>query len=250
MKCILLCAGYATRLFPLTENFPKALLDIEPGKPLLNYIVEEVNTLDEVDEIFVISNNCYYQLLADWASALNNPKPIRVLNDNTNSNEDRLGAIGDIMFTIEHGNINDDILVIAGDNLFDYKLRGLLDYYHQVKAPIVACKEVNNIDLLRRCGVVTIDENNCIIGMVEKPAEPPSNIVAFATYLYPKKLLPKIKQYLEEGNKPDAPGHLVEYFYKRMPVYSYLFEGNCYDVGTHEALKEVRQLYCEKKVNQ
>ena len=90
------------KIISINENFPKALVDIEPRKPLLNYIVEEVNTLDEVDEIFVISNNCYYQLLADWASALSNPKPIRVLNDNTNSNEDRLGAIGDIMFTIEH----------------------------------------------------------------------------------------------------------------------------------------------------
>jgi len=250
MKCILLCAGYATRLFPLTENLPKALLPIEEGKPLLNYIIEEVNTIDEVDEIFVISNNRYYQILLEWALALNNPKPIKVLNDNTNSNDDRLGAIGDIMFTIEHGHINDDILVIAGDNLFDYKLRDLVDYYHEVKAPIVACKEINDIDLLRRCGVVSVDENNQIIGMVEKPPKPESNIVAFATYLYPKECIKKIKKYLEEGNKPDAPGHLIEYFYKKMPVYSYLFEGNCYDVGTHESLAEVRKLYSEKKINQ
>ena len=122
MKCILLCAGYATRLFPLTENFPKALLEVG-GRPLLNYIVDEVNTLDEVDEIYLVTNNKYTPHFQKWADELNNIKPITVFNDKTTTNENRLGAIGDIEFTIENAKIDDDLLIIAGDNLFTFKLR-------------------------------------------------------------------------------------------------------------------------------
>ena len=243
MKCILLCAGYATRLFPLTENFPKALLEIEEGKPLLDYILEEVNQISEIDEIYVITNNRYFSHFDNWAKAKDNSKKITVLNDYTTSNDDRLGAIGDINYTIKKANIADDLLIIAGDNLFDYKLQGVIDFYNKVKSPVVVCKKIANRELLKSFAVAKIDDNRRITNLVEKPQNPESDIAVYATYLYPKDVLPYINQYLEEGNKPDAPGYLPEYLYKKMAVYAYLFEGNCYDVGTHEALKEVRDLY-------
>lgn len=130
MKCLLLCAGYATRLFPLTENFPKALLEVG-NRPLLDYIVDEVNSLDEVDEIYLVTNKRYTPHFEKWAKDKNNIKPIIVFNDNTTNNENRLGAIGDIQFTIEKANINDDLLIIAGDNLFTFKLRDFVDFQKQ-----------------------------------------------------------------------------------------------------------------------
>lgn len=247
MKCILLCAGYATRLFPLTEKFPKALLEIEDNKPLLNYILDEVNTLDEVDEIYVVTNNRYNEHFENWAKTVNSKKTIKVINDHTNNNDDRLGAIGDISYTINLENINDDVLIIAGDTLFDYKLKDMISYYKEVKAPIVACKEIDDIEILKRCATVKVKDDNRIVDLVEKNNNPESNIVAFATYVYPKEVLKYINSYLEEGNNPDAPGYFAEYLYKKVPVYAYLFNGECFDVGTHESLKEVREMYKNRK---
>lgn len=133
MKCILLCAGYATRLFPLTENYPKALLEIGEGKPLLNYTVEEINRLKEVDEIYLVTNDRFYSFFKDWAETLKNEKPITIINDHTISNDDRLGAIGDIQYTINSKNISDDVLIILGDNLFEFNLREAMDFYYEKK---------------------------------------------------------------------------------------------------------------------
>jgi glucose-1-phosphate thymidylyltransferase len=243
MKCILLCAGYATRLFPLTENFPKALLDIEEGKPLLDYILDEVNTIEEIDSIYVVTNDRYAKHFENWASNKNNIKPITVLNDHTTNNENRLGGVGDLNYTIEQANIDEDIIVIAGDTLFTYKLQDLMDYYKQVKAPVAVTKELDDINLLRRFAVAKCDENNRIIDLVEKPANPESNVGVYATYIYPKEILKDIKKYLEAGYNPDAPGYFLEYVVRNYPTYAYKFLGECYDVGTHESLNEVRTLY-------
>lgn len=246
MKCIILCAGYATRLFPLTENFPKALLEIEPSRPLLNYIIDEVNELSDVDEIYLISNNRYYQHFLNWSKTIKTDKKLLVLNDNTNNNDDRLGAIGDIHFTINKMNIDDDLLIIAGDNLFDYKLSDVIKYYKEKNAPVVCGKTIDDIEILKSFAVAKTDENDKLIDLVEKPVNPESNIGVYATYVYPKEVINLIDIYLKEGNKPDAPGYLVEYIYKKLPTYIYRFNGNCYDVGTHESLKLVRQLYSIK----
>lgn len=242
MKCILLCAGYATRLFPLTENFPKALLTIG-NRPLLDYILDEVNELDEVDEIYLITNNKYTPHFEKWAIEKNNIKKITVLNDGTTSNDDRLGAIGDIKFTIDKMNIQEDLLIIAGDNLFTFKLKDMMDYYNKVKTPVVSVKEINNVDILRGLAVVSTNEENSIINCEEKPQEPKSNLGAYAEYIYPKYILEMIDTYIKEGNNKDAPGNLVSWLYKRTDVKVYKFDGECYDVGTHQSLKEVNEIY-------
>lgn len=248
MKCILLCAGYATRLFPLTENFPKALLEIEENKPLLDYILEKVNKIKEVDEIYLITNDRYYSHFLSWSKEKDNAsKPITVINDHTTSNDDRLGAIGDIQYVIEQKQIQDDVLIIAGDNLFDFELTDVIDFYHQKQGSVVCVKEIEEYELLKRLAVAKLNENDQIIDLAEKPAHPESNIGVFANYIYPKEILPLFKQYLEEGNVKDAPGYFVQYLYKIKPVYAYRFQGNCFDVGTHEALEEVRLLYRNEK---
>lgn len=243
MKCILLCAGYATRLYPITENFPKALLEIEEGKPLLNYTVEAINALEEIDEFFLVTNDRFYPHFLNWATSLDNIKPITVISDHTTSNEDRLGAIGDIQYTINSQNIYDDVLIVLGDNLFDFDLKAFIDFYHEKKAPVVGAQKEEDIDLLTRLGVIETDLDQRIIDFEEKPAYPKGNIKSLGIYAYPKEIISVLKQYLEEGNKPDAPGYLLKYLYQKKPVYVFLFEGKWFDVGTREALAEVRELY-------
>lgn len=245
MKCIFLCAGYATRLFPLTENFPKALLKVG-GRALLDYILDEVNSLDEIDEIYLVTNAKYTPHFESWAKEKNNIKPITVINDGTYTNDDRLGAIGDINFTIEKCNINDDVLIIAGDNLFTFKLREFVDFYKAKKAPSVCVREETDINLLKRVGVAVLDDSNKILDFEEKPAEPKSKYAVYAEYIYPKEILPVFKEYLAEGNSNDAPGNFVAYLYKKMPTYAYPFKGECYDVGTHDALAYVNEIYSKK----
>lgn len=241
MKCIFLCAGYATRLFPLTENFPKALLKVG-GKPILDYTLEKVNKIDEIDEIYLVTNAKYTPHFKNWAKEKNNIKPITVFNDGTTNNDDRLGAIGDIEFTIENANIDDDIMVLATDNLFDFELKDFVEFYKKKNAPCV-CVRDEEYETLKRLGVAELDDDMKIIGFEEKPAEPKSKYGVYAEYIYPRELLPEVKKYLSEGNSCDAPGNLVVYMYKKTPTYAYAFEGECFDIGTHDALRMVNEIY-------
>lgn len=246
MKCILLCAGYATRLFPLTQNFPKALLEVG-GRAILDYTLDEVNSIGEIDHIYLVTNAKYTPHFEEWAKPKNNIKPITVFNDGTTNNDDRLGAIGDMQFTIEKAGIDDDILVLATDNLFTFKLKDFVEFYKTKNAPSVCVREEEDINLLKRVGVAKLEEDMRIVDFVEKPAEPQSKYAVYAEYIYPKNVLPMIKTYLEEGNSCDAPGNLVAYMYKRLPTYAYAFNGVCYDVGTHEALAQVNEIYKQGK---
>lgn len=246
MKCILLCAGYATRLFPLTQNFPKALLEVG-GRAILDYTLDEVNSIGEIDHIYLVTNAKYTPHFEEWAKSKNNIKPITVFNDGTTNNDDRLGAIGDMQFTIEKAGIDDDILVLATDNLFTFKLKDFVEFYKTKNAPSVCVREEEDINLLKRVGVAKLEEDMRIVDFVEKPAEPQSKYAVYAEYIYPKNVLPMIKTYLEEGNSCDAPGNLVAYMYKRLPTYAYAFNGVCYDVGTHEALAQVNEIYKQGK---
>ncbi len=246
MKCIILCAGYATRLYPLTEKFPKALLEIKEGKPLLNYTIEAINKVKEIDEIFLVTNECFYDCFQKWQINLNNSKPITIINDHTTNNDDRLGAIGDIQYTINYKNILDDIMIVLGDNLFDFDLKSFVEFYQCKKSPIVGGQYEDDKNLLTRLGVIETNNNCEIVHFEEKPANPKGNIKSLGLYLYPKEVIAILKQYLEEGNKPDAPGYFLSYLYQKEPVYVFPFEGNWFDVGTHEALKEVRELYRNK----
>jgi glucose-1-phosphate thymidylyltransferase len=242
MKCILLCAGYATRLFPLTENFPKALLEVG-GKAIIDYTLEKVNEIDEIDEIYLVTNAKYAPHFEKWANEKNNVKPITVFNDGTTSNDDRLGAIGDIQFVIDNAKVDDDIMVLATDNLFDFKLYDFNEFYKLKNAPCVCVRKEEDRELLKRLGVALVDEDMRVLNFEEKPADPKGDYSVYAEYIYPRNVVPMIKQYLEEGNSCDAPGNLVAYFYQRMPLYAYSFEGKCYDIGTHDALAEVNELY-------
>ena len=244
MIAIILAAGYATRLYPLTINKPKALLPIN-NKPIIDYIVDEIETIDAVKEIIVVSNHKFADCFDEWAKDIKCSKKVTVLDDGTSTEETRRGAIGDILFAIEEKNIDEELLVIAGDNFFTYKLKDYYDYFIEKDSDCVCVKKFDDRNLLKQFGVALLDENGKVKDIEEKPAEPKSDTAVYATYMYKKDTVPMFRQYIDEGNKPDAPGYFPEWLYKIKEVYAYTFEGECYDIGTPESYKSV----CEEFEN-
>ncbi|NJD02193.1 MAG: nucleotidyltransferase family protein [Ruminiclostridium sp.] len=242
MKAVIIAAGYATRLYPLTMNRPKALLTIN-GKPIIDYICDEIDTIDIIDEILVVSNHKFINNFLCWVCKRTGKKKIKLLDDGSISEEDRLGAIGDIKFVLDKENIKDDVLIVAGDNFFTYKLLDFYKFFLECKKDCIAVHEVDRIEDLKRMGVVKIDENARVIDFAEKPENPQSNIAVYASYIYLKDTLPLFDTYLREGNKPDAPGYFPAWLCLKKDIFAFSFDGECYDIGTHEALSEVRKKF-------
>ena len=247
MKCILLVAGYATRLYPLTENMPKSLLKVA-DKTILEHILEKVKGIENIDEIILVSNDRFYEQFEKWIRNYSFNKKLTVLNDGTTTNDNRLGAIADLQFAIDKLSIADDLLVLAGDNLFDFNLQDFVRYFETVQADCITVNEIQEVDILRRTGVVEVDERGIAIGFEEKPQEPKSNLAVPPFYIYQKETLSLIKKYLEEGNNPDAPGNFIPWLLKRKKVYTFKFEGMRYDIGTHESYREVNELFKLRKL--
>lgn len=242
MKAIILAAGYATRLYPLTMNKPKALLPIG-NKPILNYITEQIETIDAIDEIIIVSNLKFYDNFVKWKESYKTNIKITVLNDNTTDDTNKLGAVGDMNFAIDTLGICDDILVMAGDNIFTFLLKDFYNAYTAQNKDCILVKKIDSESDLKRMANVVTDENSIVTDMVEKPPVPISNLAAFASYIYKKDTLPLIKKYLAEGNNPDAPGFFPSWLHKVSPVYAYTFEGECYDIGTPESYEEVNKIF-------
>ncbi|MCJ7855903.1 nucleotidyltransferase family protein [Lachnospiraceae bacterium NSJ-143] len=246
MKAIILVAGYATRLYPLTINKPKALLPIN-GKAIVDYIVEQVESIAAVDEIYVITNHKFADQFELWAKEHKCSKPIAVIDDGTTSEENRRGAIGDILYTIKQKNIDDDVMIIAGDNFFTYSLSDYYRFFMEKDSDCVCVKSYDNREMLRQFGIALLAPDSRVIDIEEKPENPKSNNVVYATYIYKKETVPLFGRYIEEGNKPDAPGHFVEWLHKKKPVYAYKFSEECYDIGTPESYAFVCGLFDNKK---
>jgi glucose-1-phosphate thymidylyltransferase len=228
MKALILAAGYATRLRPLTDAIPKQLLPVG-GRPMVDWILDRIMETS-ADEIHLVTNARFAPDFERWAA----DKDVRVHNDGTTSNEDRLGAIGDIDFV----GLDDDLLAIAGDNLFDYSLADYESYWRSKDGSCVAVYDVGDRELATKYGIVDVDEHDRITNFVEKPSDPPSTLCATATYLYRRDHAALVPTYLAEGNPPDQPGNLVAWLHKRAPVYAYRFPGEWYDVGDTAQLLE------------
>ena len=228
MKALILAAGYATRLRPLTDAIPKQLLPVG-GRPMVDWILDRIAETS-ADEIHLVTNARFAPDFERWAA----DKDVHVHNDGTTSNEDRLGAIGDIDFV----GLDDDLLAIAGDNLFDYSLAEYESYWRAKDGSCVAVYDVGDRELARKYGIGDVDEHDRITNFVEKPADPPSTLCATATYLYRRDHAALVRTYLGEGNPPDQPGNLVAWLHKRAPVYAYRFPGEWYDIGDLAQLLE------------
>lgn len=242
MKAIILAAGYATRLYPLTIDRPKALLPIA-GKPILNYIVDEIATISEIDELIIVSNTKFYKNFCDWKDTYSTRLSVTVLDDKTTDDTNKLGAVGDIGFAIDTLGLDDDLLIMAGDNIFTFPLKDYHEAYKVQGKDMILVKEMESDEDLTRMANVVTDENGIVIDLVEKPPVPVSKTAAFASYIYRRDTVPLIKKYLAEGNNPDAPGFFPAWLHKIKPVYAYTFEGECYDIGTPKAYEEVNKIF-------
>jgi glucose-1-phosphate thymidylyltransferase len=234
MKALLLAAGYGTRLRPLTDRVPKELLPVG-GRPIVDWILDRVAEVEEVDEVHVVTNAAKAPHFAEWAET----RSVVVHDDGTLTNEDRLGAIGDLAFVLERIGLDDDLLVVAGDNLFEFSLAAYVRWWRELgRASAIAVRDVRSRDLATRYGIVDVDPDARVRAFVEKPADPPSTLAAIATYVYHREHLPLVSRYLEEGNDPDQPGRLVAWLHPREPVYAYRFEESWFDIGDTAQLLE------------
>lgn len=242
MKGLVLAAGYATRLYPLTENTPKPLLEVA-GKSILDHIVEKMDQVDAMDEIIIVTNEKFSSHFEEWAKNADYSKKFTVVNDGTTTNGNRLGAIGDIQFVLDKLDVTDDLMVLAGDNLFDFELSDFAEYFEKVDTDIITAYVEEDEAQLKRAGVIELDENSRVLSFEEKPAEPKSKFAVPAFYLYKKETLPQFQEYLDDGNDPDAPGHFVPYLIGKKPVHAFQFEGKRYDIGTVESYERVQEIF-------
>ncbi|HEY0415505.1 MAG TPA: nucleotidyltransferase family protein [Gaiellaceae bacterium] len=234
MKAIILAAGYATRLRPLTDTWAKELLPVG-GRPIIDRIVEKLAAVDDVDEVHVVTNARKAPAFHDWARG----RGVTVHDDGTSSNDDRLGAIGDMLFVVDRVHLDDDLLVIAGDNLFDFALSDLVAFWRtKGVASAVAVRDVGSLELASQYGIVDLDADDRIRSFVEKPEQPASTLAATATYLYHRDHTRLIRTYLDEGNAPDQPGRFVGWLQAREPVYGWVFDEQWFDIGDHAQLLE------------
>jgi len=228
VKALILAAGYATRLRPLTDSVAKPLLPVG-GRPMVDWILDRIAETS-ADEVHLVTNARFAADFESWADG----KDVHVHDDGTTSNDDRLGAIGDIQFV----GLDDDLLAIASDNLFDYSLADYEAYWRAKGGSCVAVHDVGDRELAKKYGIVDVDADDRITNFVEKPEQPPTTLCATATYLYRREHAALIATYLEEGNPPDQPGNFVAWLHKREPVYAYRFAGEWYDIGDQAQLLE------------
>jgi glucose-1-phosphate thymidylyltransferase len=210
-------------------------------RPLLDYLLDRLREV-ELDEIQLVTNARFAAAFRDWA-----PEDVTVLDDGTTSNEDRLGAIGDIAFALEHGGLGgEDLLIVAGDNLIGYSLAGLVDFWREKGGSALAVREVVDRGLLSQYGIAELGPDDRVIGLEEKPAEPKSTLAATASYVYRADHVALLPRYLEEGNPPDAPGNFTAWLYSREPVYGYRVAGEWHDIGDLGQLLEADNLLRER----
>ena len=238
MKCLILAAGYATRLYPLTENFPKPLLAVG-DKAILDWLIDDIG--DAAEQYIVISNHKFAHHFERWAAE--RPEDIVILDDGTESNESRLGAVRDVQFAIDALDLHEDLLVLAGDNLLDFSLRSFIRYAQEKQTTCIMRYREENEARLHRSGVVEVDDRDRVVGMEEKPAAPRSHWCSPAFYYYRAADLPLVKVGIESGCGTDAPGSFVAWLAEKTVVHAFEMPGQRYDIGNLESYRLVRDEY-------
>jgi glucose-1-phosphate thymidylyltransferase len=237
MKAVVLAGGYATRLYPLTLDRPKHLLEVG-GRPILDLLLQRL-PLDELDGVYVVTNAKFADRFREWAQS--HPGVV-VLDDGTTSEDDRLGAIGDLQLAIDAESLDDDLIVAAGDSIFTERLDDFARFGLERAAAAIAVYETGDLEAMKRLSSVGVDDDSRVVTFEEKPERPESTLAGIALYFYPRTLLPLVGQYLAEGNNPDQPGRLVGWLYERTPVYAWRVPGRWFDIGTPETLAEAEAL--------
>jgi glucose-1-phosphate thymidylyltransferase len=248
MKGLILAAGYATRLYPLTKEYPKPLLKVS-GRPLINYILEKLEQIKEIDEVFVVTNSKFIDVFLLWQKEINSLRRISVIDDLTTNEDKRLGAIGDMRFVIKKMKLKDDLLVIGGDNLFDDNLDGFLSFIRSGdNSPVIGVFDIKDRLKARKYGVVKLGAQNRISAFQEKPKDPASTLVAMCLYYFPKEYLGLIEEYLSlKGDKHDATGFYIDWLKDRLTVRAFVFGGRWYDIGDPDFYAEANASFGRKR---
>jgi glucose-1-phosphate thymidylyltransferase len=248
MKVIILAAGYATRLYPLTLTQPKPLLPVA-GQPMIDYVLDNLAPIGGIDRIYVVTNAKFAGHFQQWSTDYRAHKAklnFTIVNDRSTDDTNKLGAIGDIHFVLASQNVTDDIIVVAGDNLFSEKLSDFGRFCREKNAPVLAVYDVGNLEEIKKYNAINLDGDGRITFFEEKPKNPTSTLTGIALYFYPKSTLPLIQQYIAEGNNADQPGRLIQWLYTRMPVYTWKVPGLWYDIGSKETLEEANKIFARK----
>ncbi len=248
MKVIILAAGYATRLYPLTLNTPKPLLPVA-GKPMIDHVLDNLAPISGIDQICVVTNEKFAGHFQKWADDYRAKKAklnLTIVNDHSTDDTNKLGAIGDIHYVLQQQKIDDDTIVVAGDNLFSDKLPAFGKFCREKNSPVLGLYDVKSLDEAKKYGVVSVSGDGKISKFEEKPPQPDSTLIGIALYFYPKHILPLIKQYIADGNNPDQPGRLVQWLYPRMPVFTWTVPGLWFDIGSKETLEEANRIFAAK----
>jgi Nucleoside-diphosphate-sugar pyrophosphorylase involved in lipopolysaccharide biosynthesis/translation initiation factor 2B, gamma/epsilon subunits (eIF-2Bgamma/eIF-2Bepsilon) len=242
---VILAAGYATRLYPLTENFPKPLLEIG-GESILDRLLSDVDALPEVERHIVVTNSRFTNIFKSWSDRSGYTKPIEIVDDGSTCNDNRIGAVCDLLLAIrksvaERG--ESDFMVLAADNVLDFSLRGFVDFFKEKDTSIIMTHYEESIPALQRTGVVCLDENDKVLLMEEKPQVPKSNWAVPPFYIYHKRDLPLIDKAIENGCGFDAPGNLAHFLCERSMMHAWPMPGHRYDIGTLDTYKIINEKF-------
>ncbi|HTI70583.1 MAG TPA: nucleotidyltransferase family protein [Candidatus Limnocylindria bacterium] len=248
MKVLILAAGYATRLYPLTLTQPKPLLPVA-GKPMIDFVLDNLKPISGIDQVYVVTNAKFaghFQAWADGEKHANSGVKFTIVNDGSTDDTNKLGAIGDLALVLEKENIDDDLIVVAGDNLFSQKLEAFGTFCKAKQQVVLGVYDVGSLEQAKKYGAVDVDDTGKLLSFVEKPTNPTTTLIGIALYYYPKNTLDLIKQYVAEGNNADQPGRLIQWLYPRVPVLTWSVPGIWYDIGSKETLEEANRIFARR----
>ena len=247
MKVIVLAAGYATRLYPLTLTQPKPLLAVA-GKPMIDWVLDNLSPIPGLETVIIVTNAKFAGQFERWAADYRARKTklnFTIVNDGSTDDTNKLGAVGDLHLVLNRERLDDDLIVVAADNLFSESLEAFGHFVRARQAPVVALYDVGNLEEIKKYNAISVAPDGQITFFEEKPKQPQSTRTAIALYYYPRAALPLIRQYVAEGNNPDQPGRLVQWMYSRTPFYTWNVPGVWFDIGSKESLEEANRVFAK-----
>lgn len=244
MKNIVIAAGYATRLYPLTENFPKSLLKVG-SRNILERLLDDVDSIDEIDSHIIVTNHRFVSAFREWAKVQRYTKPVLIIDDGTETNDTRLGAVRDLLLTLEKCEIDDDIMVLAADNILEFPIKGFVDFFKEKGTSVIMCHHEPELEKLQRTGVIAVDDDMKVLEMQEKPEVPVSNWAVPPFYIYSRKDLPLIRECLSHGCGFDAPGNLARYLSAKTSLHAWRMPGCRFDIGSIDSYHEARERFAD-----
>lgn len=244
MKNVILAAGYATRLYPLTENFPKPLLKVG-SRNILQRLLDDIDALPEIDEHIIVTNHRFAPMFEEWLATKEYSRPVYVIDDGTVDNVSRLGAVRDLLLAIEKRDIDDDIMVLAADNILEFSLRGFVDYFNAKGTSVIMCHNEPELKKLQRTGVIAVDGDMKVLEMQEKPEVPVSSLAVPPFYIYSRKDLPLIVDCIDHGCGFDAPGNLAHYLADASVLHAWPMPAPRFDIGSLDSYEEAQRRFAD-----